>query len=300
MAKRKTKKQNPITLIIVIIVALCGLLTGKFIGDSDPTETEPVGTSTDIVSVHIIDVGQGSSALIKSGDKGILIDVGEKEYAQTVIDYLKNSGIKKLEYVVASHPHSDHIGGLTEVLDAFPTENIIMPELSASNMPTTRTYEKLLLKIDEKNINVLSAEFGESYLLGNAKLEVFGPVKQDKDLNNMSVICKVTSQNTSVLFPGDAEKEEMESVLAYSPNLKCDVYVMAHHGSNTSLEKDFLKKVNPSVAVISCGKGNSYGHPHKEILNYLNQNKIETYRTDLQGNIMFTVLENNYVINSGF
>lgn len=302
MAKRKTKKQNPLVGLIVFVIALAVVLFGRLNGDFEFTTSDDVNASVsnDTVVVHIINVGQGSSALVQCGETGMLIDAGERDYGSVVVKYLKDAGIKKLEYVVASHPHSDHIGGLTDVLDAFSVKNIIMPELSEINMPTTRTYEKLLMKIADKNINAIAAEYGSQYKLGGATLQVFGPVKQDKDLNDMSVICKVTAVKTAFLFPGDAEKAEMSSVMPYSPNLKCDVMAMAHHGSNTSIEKSFLKKANPSVAVISCGQDNSYGHPHKEAVKYLKDNSIEYYRTDKHGNIIFTCNKNGYTTDSRF
>lgn len=303
MAKRrKRKNQKSIVGIIVFLVALVSVIFGRFSGDFDLTakETEYVSLSDDTVIVHIIDVGQGSSALVQCGETGILIDAGEKEYGKTVVGYLQKVGIKKLEYVVASHPHSDHIGGLTDVLDAFKVENIIMPELSEINMPTTRTYEKFLLKIADKNINAIAAEYGKKYQVGGAVLQIFGPVTQNKDINNMSVICKVTAVSTSFLFPGDAEKAEMSSVMPKSPNLKCDVMAMGHHGSSTSIEKNFLKAADPAIAVISCGKDNSYGHPHKETIEYLNSHGIEYYRTDKHGNIIFTCDKNGYSIDSHF
>lgn len=303
MAKRKNpKKQNPIITVIVFIIAAVCVIAGKFGGELDLplSEGEKVSLTDSSAIVHIINVGQGSSALVQCGETGILIDAGERDYGSTVVKYLKDAGIKKLEYVVASHPHSDHIGGLTDVMDAFPVKNIIMPELSEINMPTTRTYEKFLMKIADKNINAIAAEYGSQYALGGAVLQILGPVKQDKDLNDMSVICKVTAVKTTFLFPGDAEKPEMSSIMPYSPKLKCDVMVMAHHGSSTSLERNFLKNASPSVAVISCGKDNSYGHPHKEALQYLNNNAIEYYRTDKHGNVIFKCDNSGYTIDSHF
>ncbi len=303
MAKRKRRKnQKPIIGIIIFVIALVSVIFGRFSGNLDlaPSESEFVSASDDTVVVHIIDVGQGSCSLVQCGETGILIDAGEKEYGNAVVNYLRKAGIKELEYVVASHPHSDHIGGLTDVFDAFSVKNIIMPELSEINMPTTRTYEKFLLKIADKNIKAIAAEYGKKYQVGGAVLQIFGPVEQNKDINNMSVICKVTAVSTSFLFPGDAEKAEMSSVMPKSPNLKCDVMAMGHHGSSTALEKKFLSAADPSVAVISCGKDNSYGHPHKETINYLNSNGIEYYRTDKHGNIIFSCDKNGYSIDSNF
>lgn len=305
MAKRKTSKTKRKSIIssIVFFAVLLSVVISRFNGNLEkvvPTKINDANVSNETAYVHVINVGQGSSTLVQSGETGILIDAGENEYGQTVTKYLKKVGIKKLKYVVASHPHSDHIGGLLTVLENVDTDNIIMPRLTASNMPTTQLYERLLKRIDDSNINVIEAKYGSSYTLGNTSLTILGPVVQNKNLNNMSVICKVKAATTTFLLPGDAEKEEMSSIENYSPDLKCDVYVMAHHGSRTSLSKQFLKDAAFSVAVISCGKNNSYGHPHEEVLKYLKENKIEYYRTDKVGNIVFECVKKGYAISTSF
>ncbi|MGN1418812.1 MAG: ComEC/Rec2 family competence protein [Acutalibacteraceae bacterium] len=305
MAKRNTSdaRRKPIVAAVVILLAIISVIFGRFNSDFEeatPPDYDNASVSSEAVTVHIINVGQGSSALIQCGESGFLIDAGESEYGETVVSYLKKAGIKKLDYVVASHPHTDHIGGLTDVFDSFDVDNIIMPHLTQINIPTTRSFERFLKKIDEKNIHAVEANYGDKYKLGNASLEILGPVEQNKDLNNMSVVCKVKAAGTTFIFPGDAEKEEMESIENYNPNLKCNIMIMAHHGSNTSLDERFLGKADFDVAVISCGQNNSYGHPHEEIIDYLKSNNIEYYRTDLAGNIVFTCTAEGYSINTGF
>lgn len=299
MAKRRGKSKLSAGALIFIIAAvvIVKLFTGGYYDSAPLTNNNQNAVLTDGVSVHIIDVGQGSSALIQSGKHGILIDAGEKEYGQTVVSYLNKVGIQELDYVVASHPHSDHIGGLLNVLDAFKVDNIIMSELTESNTPTTRIYERLLDKIFDKNIKAIAAKYGSTYSIDGATLTVLGPVEQSRDLNNMSVICSVKAMTATFLFPGDAEVEELTSVYSFGADFKCDIMIMGHHGSNTSLYEPYLKKAAPSVAVISCGKNNSYGHPHKETIDYLNKNKIEYYRTDLVGDVVFTCGKDGYVVS---
>ncbi len=300
MARRKSKKQAKklIGIIIAIILAF-------FAYEAKDMVTENVDVSEfakgDAVYVHFIDVGQGSSTLIQQGKSGILIDAGEKDYGQVVIDYLEDVGIDSLEYVVASHPHSDHIGGLDDVLYAFPVDTIIMPELDEFNTPTTRVYEDLLIAIDENNINVA---FQDEYLNGwysldNVELITFGAAEQSDNLNDMSVICRLSyisysdtdsNTDTTILIPGDAEKDELKEIKFG----KTDIIAMPHHGSSTSVYKPFLDAVDAEVAVISCGEGNSYGHPHKEALDYIEANNMKCLRTDEKGDIIFKVTADGY------
>lgn len=298
--KKRSNKHSPIVGTIIIIIVAIAVILGRLNGSFDEVAVPAADDAklyTDIVKVHIIDVGQGSSALVQCGETGILIDAGEVEYGDTVVSYLKNTGIKKLDYAVISHPHSDHMGGMLKVLKSFKVNNVIMPELSEENIPTTRLYENLLLLLDEKDVNVIAAKYGSSYKLGLAELDIYGPAEQISDLNNMSVICKVKAASTTFIFPGDAENKEMKSVNALNPDLKCQVFAMGHHGSRTSLNKQFLKNADFDVAVISCGNGNSYGHPHKEAISYLEDNSKEYYRTDKDGSIIFTCNKIGYNIS---
>ena len=301
MAKRKSVKYSTkqkgklIAFIIAILVIICGRFTDKF--DETPV-TSPVNyTITDEeVRVHIIDVGQGSSALIQCGNEGILIDGGEREYGKDLVSYINRVGVTKLKYVVASHPHTDHIGGLLSVLDVFEVENIIMPRLTSINMPTTKTYENFLIKIKEKGIKAISAAYSEKYYINNTMLETFAPLEQVKDINNMSVVCKVTAFSTSFLFPGDASKSEMDDFYNKGADLSCDIMAAAHHGSNESLHKKLLTRCNPDIIVYSCGKENSYGHPHDETVEFFDMLGTESYRTDVVGTLLFTCDEDGFTV----
>ena len=296
MAKRKSKKQTKklISIIIAIILAF-------FAYEAKDVITENVDVSEfakgDAIYVHFIDVGQGSSTLIQQGTSGILIDAGEKDYGQVVVDYLKEVGITSLEYVVASHPHSDHIGGLDDVIYAFPTYQVIMPELEEFNTPTTRVYEDLLTAVFEKDIDAKFI-FDEGYhfiLNDHIKVHAIAPVVQDNNLNNMSIICNVEVFDTTFAVLADAEKSELRSI--YNETIydfSADVIALGHHGSSTSIYKPYLDAVDADVAVISCGKGNNYGHPHKEALDYINANAMTSLRTDEIGDIVFKVTADGY------
>lgn len=296
MARRKSKRKMKklIGLIIAIILAF-------FAYEAKDVITENVDVSEfakgDAVYVHFIDVGQGSSTLIQQGTSGILIDAGEKDYGDVVVDYLREVGIDSLEYVVASHPHSDHIGGLDDVLYEFPVDTVIMPELEEFNTPTTRVYEDLLTAVFDKDIDT-DFIFDEAYhfmLNDDIKVHAIAPVEQDENLNNMSIICNVEAFGSKFMVLADAEKDELRSI--YNDTIYdfgADVIALGHHGSSTSIYKPFLDAVDADVAVISCGAGNSYGHPHKEALDYINANAMTCLRTDEMGDIIFKVTDEGY------
>ena len=296
MAKRKKGKPSLLAIIIFIVIALLGVKeTGLVeIDNSKLTNSRLDGE----VYVHFIDVGQGSSTLIQQGKNGILIDSGLADYGDTVSDFIKSCGVTDLEYVIATHPHDDHIGSLSQVMDDFTVGKIIMPELAEFNTPTTRVYERLIDYIVDNNIDAYAAEFGDIYEMDDVKIQILGPVKQVKDLNDMSVICKVYAGESTFMLLGDAEKEELASVYEYNnkygADLKSDVILLGHHGSSTSIYKPFLNKVDAKTAVISCGRNNSYNHPHKEALDYCKQNGIAVVRTDIHGTITYRSTEDSF------
>lgn len=302
MARRRRKSINSksfigmIAVILILLAVIVGRNNTDFLSSSSPVDDDKDTVYSETVKVHFIDVGQGSSTLVQCGNTGMLIDAGEREYGDDVVAYLKKVGIEKLNYVVASHPHSDHIGGMIDVLNSFKVDNIILPKLTKINIPTTKLYEKFMQTILDRKINVIEAKYGENYSAGAVQLHILGPNEQVKDLNNMSVICRIKANKTWFLLPGDAEKQEMGTVNKKGANLKCDVIAMGHHGSRTSLDKNFLSAADPDVAVISCGKNNSYGHPHEETITYLKSNHIEYYRTDYAGNVVFDCDKDGYVI----
>lgn len=269
-------------VIVALFLAIIAFLQGNGVL---PDNLNPVTNGE--VYLHVIDVGQGSSTLIQQGNKGILIDAGEIDYAQVVSDYINSCGIETLDYVIASHPHSDHIGGLPNVLSQHNVTQVLMPEIDENNLPTTRIYERFLDAIAENDITASYCEVGDVYYMDSVSLEILGPVEQLSNLNNMSAICKVSVGETDVMILGDAEKQELKSVYNYGGDFESEILIMGHHGSKTSIQKDFLSDVSPELAIISCGKDNKYGHPHDETISYLEENNIEYWRTDYSGNIVY-------------
>ncbi len=232
--------------------------------------------------VHFIDVGQGDSTFIElPNGETMLIDAGEREYGDSVVAYIFNQGYDTLDYVVATHPHTDHIGGMVDVLNAFPTKNFYM----TSYVNPTQTFDDMLTAVENNGAAVHEVMAG-TVILDEPELlvEVVAPKVLADDSNNNSVVIKLTYGENKFLFTGDAEKDEEDGIWT---NIKCDVLKVGHHGSDTSSTKNFLKKVEPTYAVISCGLYNSYGHPDEAVLKRLYDRNINVYRTDIQGTIVF-------------
>ena len=235
------------------------------------------------LKVHFLDVGQGDSCFIEFPNKEtMLIDAGESEYADSIVTYIYGQGYDTLDYVVATHPHADHIGGMADILNTFNIKDFY----ATSFTTTTQTYERMLDAVENSDADVHEVMAG-SVILDEPELlvEVVAPKTLGDDSNNSSVVIKLTYGENKFLFTGDAEKSEEDDIWT---NIKCDVLKVGHHGSATSSSANFLKKVDPTYAVISCGMGNKYGHPTDEVLERLNSRNIEVFRTDLQGTIVFT------------
>ena len=236
-----------------------------------------------LLKVHFIDVGQGDAILIQSEDSHMLIDAGERHNSDTLISYLRENSVSKLEYVTATHPHSDHIGSLANVIDNFQIGKIIMPDA----ISTTKTFENLLDTIAKNNLKITKPIIGTEYILGSASFVIIAPNGSNyKNLNDYSVGIKLKHNENSFVFTGDAEKLSENEMLENGINLKADVFKLAHHGSSTSNSDDFLDAVDPMICVVSAKKDNSYGHPHVEIMQAMKDRNIILYRTDEQGTII--------------
>lgn len=243
--------------------------------------SRPVADGESLI-IQVQDIGQGDSILIQTPSKNILIDSAESEYADRIIENIQNAGIKKLDLVIATHAHSDHIGGMRKVLNAIPADKIIM----SPKPHTTVTYQKLLETIDKLDIELVTAKPGMVLDMGDgAVLNILGPVKEFKDLNNSSVITRLDFGSKSFLFSGDAEAEAEAATLENGADIDVDMMVAGHHGSSTSTTEAYFRAASPEYVAISCGAGNDYGHPHKETLQRVNG--LIVNRTDLEGTITY-------------
>lgn len=235
------------------------------------------------LKIHFIDVGQADAILIQSNEDNMLIDAGNNADGALVCDYLTQSGIDALDYVIGTHPHEDHIGGLDTVIRAFDIDTVILPEKEH----TTQTFEDVLDAIIDKGLSITKPVVGKAFALGSASFTIIAPNRDYGDeLNNWSVGLKLVNGDTSFVLCGDAESDSESDMLNNGIDLKADVLKIGHHGSSTSTTRQFLDRVSPTYAVICCGKDNSYGHPDAETLDKLNG--IKLFRTDEQGTIIAT------------
>ena len=234
-------------------------------------------------SFHFIDVGQGDATLILTGDAAVLIDTGTGDSAGALTAYLETYA-GKLDYLILTHPHDDHVGGADEVLESIPVGRILMPLVEHNGYT-----ENLLEKAAEMQIPVYDASIGGQYTAGDITCTLLGPVhKNYENLNDVSAVIRIDVGGTSLLVSGDAEAAGEADVLAANdPALfDCDIYQVGHHGSSTSTSLEFFTAISPDHCVISCGYGNSYGHPHTTVLQLLTLSGSEIYRTDTEGTIV--------------
>lgn len=291
-SKRKSKKELWLVLIFMIIGLVFKLddglyekLTDTVFRESTNTEENIDGnidTEGDLLKVSFLDVGQADSILINANNKYMLIDAGNNEDGEKLVTYLKSLGVEKFDYVVGTHAHEDHIGGMDNIIDSFDIGTFYMPDV----ITTTKTFEDVLDSLEKKNLNFDTPQIGSTFDLGKAKIETIYVGKDSKNLNNSSIILKLTYGNVSFLFTGDTESDVEKTLL--NKDIESDVLKVAHHGSNTSSSNAFLKKVNPKYAIISVGTGNSYGHPKSVILDRLEKLGTKIYRTDELGTIIVT------------
>ena len=303
MAKRRYKRgSGPAAALLCLLLTLAVFFkSGRLdpenllgplsdlLGADGPAASQTAAQPMDgLLRLHCIDVGQGDSFFLETEDKTVLIDTGEAEYAQTVIDYIEALGYDHIDLAVATHMHSDHMGGMAEVLETLPADRFLMTGLTPDATPTTRVYETLLDALENSpDTEVLAAEPGEQFPLAEGvTLTVLGPVEDYDDLNLTSVVCRVDAGERSFLFTGDMEKKAEQALLDAGADLRADVLKVGHHGASTSSSPAFLAAVSPRCSVIPVGEGNSYGHPTPQTLERL-EAYGPVYRTDLLGNIRF-------------
>ncbi|AWK51174.1 MBL fold metallo-hydrolase [Clostridium beijerinckii] len=277
------KKKYSFLFMLVILISI--LIANRFISldfTRNSNNNQPKN-----MSVHYIDVGQGDSILIQVNNKNLLIDAGPKSDKKKLLNYLSSLHLDKLDYVIATHPHEDHIGNMDDVINDYNVLDFYAPKVQS----TTRTFEKMVeaLKAKSLKINVLKKGTDTIYLGENTKVTVFSPAKDSyENLNNYSLVIKIEYGNTSFLFTGDAEKDVEKEILATNEDISADVLKVGHHGSSTSTSMDFINKVNPSIGVISVGEDNTYNHPNEDTIKRLTQNKAKIYRTDKDGTVIIT------------
>ena len=238
-------------------------------------------------AVHFIDVGQADATLLQSGGEYCLIDAGDIDSEQALLGYLEQLGVTRLKLLVMTHPHADHIGSMAQVLQNLQVEQVLLPDFSKAPYPTTRLFEQVMTAVEQSGAAVYTAAPGQSYRLGAAgDLAVLAAGVQTDNYNDLSPVLRFTSGELSVLLSGDGEKPVEQAALEQGAAVSAAVFKAAHHGSNTSNTQAFLQAVQPRYVVVSCGLGNSYGHPHSEPMQRFAQLGAQVLRTDQSGSVV--------------
>ncbi|HBY3339581.1 TPA: MBL fold metallo-hydrolase [Clostridioides difficile] len=238
-----------------------------------------------LLSIHMIDVGQGDSILVQTPtNKNILIDGGDEDSENIIISYLRQKRIKTIDIIIATHPDSDHIGSLDNVIKKFNVNSIYMPEQSTDS----EAYQNLINSCTDKNLSIQYLYKNDVLNIdNNINIYVLSPSYIQEESNLNSIVFKLTFNDNSFLFMGDAEEENKKEILHSFKLNNINFIKIGHHGSNSSSSLEFIKKISPDIAAISCGYKNQYGHPHREVINNLKQNHVSIYRTDRIGDIVF-------------
>lgn len=292
------------SLLIVLLVLAAIVLPGCKEIDSvltheettTPSDQSSPAISSEILTVSVLDVGQADCIVIHQGDHAMIIDAGNNADSTFVVNQLKNMGIDRLDVVIGTHPHEDHIGGLDAVINSFEIGAIYMPKVSNN----TKTFEDVLTAIRNKGLSVTTPVPGTAFTLGDeVQCLILAPNSASyDDLNNYSIVLKLTYNGKSFIFTGDAEIDSEEEILAKGYDLKADVLKVGHHGSTSSTSDEFLQSVSPEYAVICVGVGNTYGHPHQETLDKLDAAGVTIYRTDLSGGTIQFVVDGDQLLVS--
>lgn len=286
------KKQIITYIAIALVLIVCLFVKYSSSGDGWNDISKTVNVNQNVVEeegkfyAHFIDVGQADCELLKCGDDVVLIDAGDVDGFENISSYLDSQGVTEIDYFIITHMHADHMGSAAKVIEKYKPKNIIMTKLTQENTPTTNLYKNLLKTISGCGAKIIQAKPGNAYELSSFGFVVLAPNDDYDELNNTSVVIKAYFGDTTYLFQGDAETKSENDILKNGYKVDADVLKLGHHGSKTSNSEKYLDAVNPKVAVACCGKDNKYNHPHKEILERLEERNIELCRTDKDGNVV--------------
>lgn len=282
---KKNIKRNFFEILIILLAFLIinnqDKIKNLFNQNNNQNQNDYINTNNNLLKVHYLDVGQGDSIFIElPNNETMLIDAAESYQSENIINYLKNLNYQKIDYVIGTHPHTDHIGGLKDIINTFEIGKIYMPKV----VSTTKTYESLLMAIKDKNLKINTAKAGTSIIDTDAlKINILAPNNSTyTELNNYSVVTKITYGTTKFLFMGDAEKLSENEI---KENVTADVIKIGHHGSNTSSSIDFIKKVNAKYGIISVGLNNKYNLPKEETITNWENSGTKIYLTSTNGTI---------------
>ena len=290
------KKTGVFLSVLLILLALCGCIpetgtpastptpapTSASASPSTPAPASAQPVSGDGLTVHFIDVGQADCALLECAGQTMLIDGGNAEDSSLVVSYLKGQSVEYLDYVVCTHAHEDHVGGLSGPLNTCTVGQVFAPVTQYDS----KVFSNFVKYTEQQGLEITVPQADSTFPLGGAQVTVLGPRREYEDTNNTSIVLRVDYGETSFLFTGDMESAAEQDLLADGCDLDATVLKVGHHGSSTSSSYVFLREVMPTYAVISVGRDNSYGHPHEEVMSRLYDAQVTVYRTDEQGTVV--------------
>ena len=284
----KSVKKQLTKALLVLIILVSGYFYTTYFDNENITKDvttnvkQTINESSSNLKIYFVDVGQADCILINDNNEYGLIDAGNNEDGEKIVKYFKDLGITKFKYVFGTHAHEDHIGGMDNIIENFQIEHFYMPD----TITTTRTFEEVLDALEEKNIAFETPEEDENLTFSDTVFKVLHVGKDKRDLNDTSIVLKLTYKNTSYLFMGDATSSVEKDIL--DKDIKSDVLKVGHHGSQYSSTISFLKKASPKYAIIEVGKNNSYNHPKEVTLKKLEDLGTKIYRTDEDDTIILT------------
>lgn len=249
----------------------------------DDTDYEPENES--VLTIQFVDVGQADAALLSCDGKHMLIDGGNRADSKILYAILTRNNIQHLDYVIGTHAHEDHIGGIPGALEACQSVGIVYSPVTKYD---SKTFDNFVKAVEAKGVQLSVPCAGDQFKLGSATVQILGPIQKYDDTNNTSLVVKITLGEISVLFTGDMEHDAEIDLLDSGADVKADVLKVGHHGSESSTSYRFLREVAPRYGVVSVGTNNSYGHPHEDPMSRLRDADVEVYRTDIVGDVFCT------------
>ena len=298
MSRKTFKTRNMVVTVLataILILSIFGYVSDaiNYLREKFAPDSTNYGNSC----VEMLDVGQGDSILLLSGGKAALIDTGVKSYEKDISRALESKGVKTLDLLLISHNHSDHMGGIVPITEEFPVKNLVIPDLNKTDERTDK-MQTAISNVKKGGGKCITAQKGTNLKVGEFDITVVGCYYDEKDENDRSIVVKAKIGKWKFLFTGDAQGPAEQRLLDDGADIKCDVLKVGHHGSMYGTTEEFLEAAAPSLAMISCGKGNRYSHPHDVVLLRLKEAGVQYYRTDTSGSVTFNVNEKEITVET--